>query len=175
MNLAVKIVLKIALKFCSTCKRVKIYRKLGVKIGDNCSIGNNVHFGSEPYLITLGNHVRVTEDVRFITHDGGIWVLRGLSDKYKGLDLISPITVGNNVHIGIGAVLMPGVKVGDNVIIGCGSIVTKDIPSNTVVAGVPARIIRTIEEYEEKNIHKALETKNLSGSEKKKFLINNFK
>ena len=166
---------RITLKLCSTSKRVQIYRKYGVKIGESCSIGNNVHFGSEPYLVTLGNHVRVTESVRFITHDGGMWVLRGLDDTYKEMDLISPIIVGNNVHIGIATIIMPGVIIGDNVIIGCGSIVTKNIPSNSVVAGVPARIIRTLKEYEDKNKSRMIQSRNYSNDEKKKILIEQFR
>lgn len=164
----------ITLKVCSTSKRAKIYRKYGVKIGNNCSIGNNVHFGSEPYLVTLGDHVRITESVRFITHDGGMWVLRDLDETYKELDLIHPIVIGNNVHIGIGAVIMPGVHVGNNVIIGCGSIVTKDVPSDTVVAGIPARVIRSIQEYAEKNQSRMIRTKMLSREEKKKYLLDRF-
>lgn len=55
---------------------IKYWRKKGVEIGDNCSICASVSFGSEPYLIKVGNHVRLTENVKFITHDGGVWVLR---------------------------------------------------------------------------------------------------
>ena len=55
---------------------VKYYRSLGVKIGKDCEIYTTVNFGSEPYLITLGDHVRVNENVQFVTHDGGVWVLR---------------------------------------------------------------------------------------------------
>lgn len=166
---------RIMLRLCSTSKRVQIYRKYGVKIGESCSIGNHVHFGSEPYLVTLGNHVRVTESVRFITHDGGMWVLRGLYDTYKEMDLIRPISVGDNVHIGIESIIMPGVVIGDNVIIGCGSIVTKDIPSNSVVAGVPARIIRTLKEYEDKNKSRMIRSRKCSSDDKKRFLIEQFR
>ena len=59
---------------------VKWLRKQGAKIGENCEIYQYVDFGSEPYLITLGNHVRVTNGVRFFTHEGGVYVVRHLYD-----------------------------------------------------------------------------------------------
>ncbi len=65
-------------------------RKRGVKIGDNCEIYSTVNFGSEPYLISIGNHVRITHGCRFITHDGGVWVLRELK-KDSSLDLFGGI------------------------------------------------------------------------------------
>lgn len=50
----------------------------GGKLGVDCEIYPDVEFGSEPYMITIGNHVRITNGVRFVTHDGGVWVLRNL-------------------------------------------------------------------------------------------------
>jgi acetyltransferase-like isoleucine patch superfamily enzyme len=70
---------------------------------------------------------------------------------------------------------MPGVSIGDNCIIGAGAIVTKDVPNNSVVAGVPARGIENIEEYAEKNEYKFLMTKGMSKEEKRNFLIKNIK
>ena len=61
---------------CSYEKRASILRKKGVKIGDNSEIYSTVSFGSEPYLISIGNNVRITAGVHFVTHDGGMWVLR---------------------------------------------------------------------------------------------------
>jgi maltose O-acetyltransferase len=55
-----------------------------------------------------------------------------------------PVTIGNNVWIGGGAIILPGVTIGDNVTIGAGSVVTKDIPSNTVAAGNPCRVLKKI-------------------------------
>jgi len=54
----------------------------------------------------------------------------------------APVTIGNNVWIGGGTIIMPGVKIGDNVVIGAGSVVTKDIPSNKVSYGNPCRVVR---------------------------------
>ena len=79
---------------------VSFIRSMGGKIGCNCSIGVDVHFGSEPYLVTIGNHVRITENVRFITHDGGLWVVRNRFLEYKNADLIKPIEIGNMSILG---------------------------------------------------------------------------
>lgn len=66
---------------------------------------------------------------------------------------------------------MPGVTIGDNVVIGAGSVVTKDIPSNVVAAGVPARLIRSTEEYKEKILAKAVYITALSGADIKEAIV----
>ena len=149
---------------------VGFIRRQGAKIGSDCSIASNVSFGSEPYMITIGDHVRLTENVRLITHDGGVWVVRHLYDEYREADLFGKIVIGNNVHIGVNAIVMPGVTIGNNVIVGCGAIVTHDIPDNSVAVGVPARVIETLDEYIEKNHNCFLNTKHCSAEEKRRIL-----
>lgn len=163
----------IALKLANEKKRPELLRKQGLNIGTGCSVANAVGFGSEPYLITIGDNVRITKNVQFITHDGGLWVVRNIYPKYSGADLIKPITVGNNVHIGIGATIMPGVHIGNNCVIGCGAIVTRDIPDNSIAVGIPAKVIESIEEYVAKNEKDFINTKGLSVEMKKKQLLNN--
>lgn len=80
----------------------------------------------------MGDHVEVTSGCKFITHDGGAWVLRELG--YQKMDVFGPIKIGNNVFIGMNTVILPNVTIGDNVVIGTGAVVTKDIPDNSVVA-----------------------------------------
>lgn len=63
------------------------------------------------------------------------------------MDIIAPITVGDNVYIGTGAYIMPGIVIGDNCVIGANSIVTHNIPANSVAVGAPAKVIKTIDEY----------------------------
>lgn len=120
-------------------KLVQFYRKQGVQIGKDCELYNTVHFGSEPYLITLGNHVRVTHGIWFITHDGGYWVLRDkkshLFNRFKNSDHILPIVVKDNVHIGINSIIMPGVTIGENSVVACGAVVTHNVPPNSIVWG----------------------------------------
>lgn len=157
--------------------KIKYARKAGVKIGEGCTLLGRVEWGSEPFLITIGNDVRITSGVSFVTHDGGVHVLRREWDGHEGnpdLDIFGRIQVGNNVFIGVRSTIMPGVTIGDNVVIGAGSIVTKDIPSNTVACGVPARPIRTLEEYAEKAKKNGVPTKRMSAEEKKAFLLENF-
>src|ERR1035437_5388123 len=95
----------------------KIYSKFsGVSFGRNVRIVGRIDFGSEPYLITIGNSV----------------------------------FIGNN------SIILPDITVGNNVVIGAASVVTKNIPDNVVVAGIPAKTIRTIDEYKSNSIKKAI-------------------
>lgn len=153
---------------------VKYWRKKGALIGDGCEIYSTASLGSEAYLVKLGDKVRVNSGVLFITHDGGVWVLRNIKEEYKGIDIIKPIEIGNNVHIGTNAIIMPNVKIGNNCIIGCGAIVTKDIPDNSIAVGVPARVIETIEDYENKHKEEFLQTKYMSSEDKRQFLLKHF-
>ena len=151
--------------FYARRKPIEFARRIGVFVVHSCrliSVSRST-FGSEPFLITLGDHVTVTSGVRFVTHDGGVWVFR---DEYPNIEVFGGIQIGNNVFIGINSVLMLGTKVGDNVVIGAGSVVRGVQPGNLVYAGVPVRPIMTIEEYREKSINRAIYTRGLSGEEK---------
>jgi acetyltransferase-like isoleucine patch superfamily enzyme len=130
----------------------------------------NPDFGSEPFLVSIGDHVSLT-GTQFVTHDGGVWVLR---DQHPDLDVIAPIEVGNNVFIGIGCTILPGVTIGNDVVIGAGSVVTRDIPSNVVAAGVPARVIKSLAEYREQTLLRSLATKLMDSEEKRRFLEHYF-
>ena len=80
-------------------------------------------------------------NVRFETHEGGVCCFR---DENMEIDIIKPISIGDNVYLGYEAVVLPGVTIGNNVIFGARAIVTKDIPSNSVAVGIPARVIKTL-------------------------------
>lgn len=144
-------------------------KSIGVRMGRDCRLlgVTTSTFGSEPYLVTLGDHVTVTGGVRFITHDGGVWVFR---QEYPAIDVIAPITIGDNVFIGLNTIAMPGVTIGDNCVVGAGSVVTRDIPAGSVAVGVPARVVRTIEEYKAKTLENALMIRNLPPSQKRQLL-----
>ncbi len=122
-----------------------------------------ISWGTEPWLISLGENVHITNGVKFVTHDGGTLLFRSI---IPDLEITKPITIGNNVYIGNDVLLLPGVTVGNNVVIGAGAVVTKDIPDNTVAAGVPARVIKTIDEYFEKLQRESIHLGNLRGYKK---------
>ena len=144
--------------------------KKGVKVGEKCRILTK-NFSSEPYMISIGDLSTVSIDVEFITHDGAVEVVRNIYSEYKNVDIIAPISIGKNVFIGAKAIILPGVNISDNSIVAAGSIVTKDIPSNVVVGGVPAKFICTLEEYVNKNKNKFLFTKMMSDKDKKEKVI----
>jgi acetyltransferase-like isoleucine patch superfamily enzyme len=137
-------------------------RSIGVTVGQECRL-IDVTFSTEPYLIHLGNHVSATK-THFETHDGGVWVVR---DKHPEIDIVRPIHVGNNVYFGHGCLVLPGATVGNNVVVGAGSIVSGDIPDNCVVAGVPAKVIKSVDEYETAALAKSSPTKGWTLEEKR--------
>lgn len=120
-------------------------RTKGVQVGNDCRIYIRV-FGSEPWMISIGNKVTITKGVMIITHDGSTWLM---NDEKGRRYLFRRVEIGNNVFIGVNSVIMPGVKIGDNVIIAAGSIVTKSVPSGTIIGGNPAKIIGDYESYKQ--------------------------
>lgn len=143
-------------------------RYLGVKIGKNCSI-QRCNFGSEPFLISIGDNVQITADVKFFTH-GGAWTLRSQFCK-PNLDFFGKIVIGDNVYLGNNALILPGVNISSNCIVGAGSVVTKSIPEGSIVAGNPARIIGTTEAFLKKALEKNLGCKGMNYKEKKEYLL----
>lgn len=153
--------------------RIAYARKLGVRIGDHCQIlaDPSMAFGTEPWLIKLGNHVDVTAGVCFLNHEGAMWCARWIDEKYKNEDLFLPITVGDNVMIGVNSLIMPGVHIGNNVIIGGHSVVTKDIPDGVIVAGMPAKQISSVDKFMAKLKEKeTYSTKRMNMDQKKTFI-----
>ena len=148
---------------------IKYARHIGVNVGDNCRL-LNIQYSTEPYLLKIGNHVSAT-NVRFETHDGGVWCFRKENPE---IDIIKPISIGNNVYLGYEAVVLPGVTIGNNVIIGARAMVTKDIPSNSVAVGIHARVIKTLEEYKEKTFKEADNSKHMDAVSKKAYYKNKY-
>ena len=117
---------------------INVVRGKNVKIGRNCSIMNNVLFMAAGG-ITIGDCSMIAANAQLITNN---------HDEYKRWILTcAPIEIKRNVWVGAGATILPGVTVGENAIVAAGAVVTKNVPDNAVVAGVPAKIIKYIEQH----------------------------
>lgn len=116
-----------------------------------CDYGYNIHVGENFYAnfdliildvckVTIGKNCMIAPRVSIYTAGHPV----GAQERLSGSEFGSPITIGDNVWIGGNAVINPGVNIGNNVVIASGAVVTRDIPDNVVVAGVPAKIIKNL-------------------------------
>ena len=143
----------------------KIIKKLFRKTKENfsivspfwCDYGYNIEVGDNFFanhnMIILDGAKVIFGDNVFIAPNCGFYTAGHPIDserRNEGLEYAYPIIVGNDVWIGAGVHVMPGVTIGDNVVIGAGSVVVKDIPSNSVAVGNPCKVIRAITEEDKK-------------------------
>jgi acetyltransferase-like isoleucine patch superfamily enzyme len=140
-------------------------RSLGVRVGNGVRFYgiSRQMFGSEPWFISIGSNCYITADVQFITHDGGTLILR---KEQPDLEWTAPIKIGDDVYIGIRAIILPGVSIGNRCIIGAGSVVTKDVPENSVAAGVPAKVLCSTDDYMARMKEKSLKCGHLPAEQK---------
>lgn len=127
-------------------EKVEIMRPFQCDNGKNITIGNNFTGNYNMVIldcnkVTIGNNVMIGPNT-LITSVGHPISPEGRR-KHKGLT--KPVVIGNDVWIGGNVTVLPGVNIGNNVVIGAGAVVTKDIPDNSLVLGVPGRVIRKIE------------------------------
>lgn len=119
-------------------------RRRGASIGENVDILDNCIIDPDHcFHIKIGNNVTFAPNVHVLAHDAS-------TKKFIGYTKVKNTTIGNNVFVGAGSLILPGVKVGDNVIIAAGSVVIKDVPNDTVFGGNPAQQISTTSSYLEK-------------------------
>lgn len=144
-------------------KRMALLKEILAEVGENCYVepplhanwGCHTHFGNNVYAnfnLTLvdDTDIYVGDSVLFgpnvVVAVAGHPVDPELRRKVAQFNL--PVHIGNNVWIGAGAIILPGITIGDNSVIGAGSVVTKDIPANVVAVGNPCRVLREIGEHD---------------------------
>lgn len=150
-------------------ERTKIIQKLFSHAGENITInghfdaiyGSHISVGSDVFingncffqdsnLISLGDRVIIAPDTKFYCGQHSLDATKRFGTRKDGSHYLvtttAPIKVGNDVWIGGNVTIIGGVTIGNNVIVGAGAVVTKDIPDNTVVGGVPARKLKSLPE-----------------------------
>lgn len=147
-----KVLKKIMLRqYYSSDTYVSFLKKRGCNIGDGTTFfapKNTIIDLTRPWLINIGKNVQITDGVTILTHGYDWSVLKGKYGEILGSS--GKVSIGDNVFIGVKTTILKGVSIGNNVIIGANSLVNKDIPDNSVVAGNPAKVICSIEDYYKK-------------------------
>lgn len=140
---------------------IRYLKSKGISIGDGTTIPHPKTVTidcSRPSLLTIGQNVRLNKDLTIQTHDFASMVFVNRDCEF--IPSFAPIHIGNNVYFGQKCTVLKGVTIGDNCIIGFGSIVTKDIPSNSVAVGRPAKVICSLDDYltkrKEKEVDEAI-------------------
>ncbi len=153
-------------------ERMRLLGEILGDMGENCYVepplhanwGCNTHFGSNVYAnfnLTLvdDNDIYIGDSVMFgpnvVVATAGHPVDAELRRRVGQYNL--PVHIGNNVWIGAGAVILPGIRIGDNSVIGAGSVVTRDIPADVVAVGNPCRVLRPLSERDKKYYYRDLE------------------
>ncbi|ANZ63736.1 acetyltransferase [Secundilactobacillus paracollinoides] len=128
--------------------------RLSVQAHFHCDYGKNIHVGDD-FLsnynltildiapVTMGNHVMIGPNVGIYTVNHPMTASGRREYKAKAL----PITIGNDVWLGGNVVILPGVTIGNNVVVAAGAVVNSDVPDNTLMAGVPAKPIKSLSEF----------------------------
>lgn len=136
-----------------------ILENSGIKIGKGTMFYDSRHINidrTRPYLLEIGEYCKITSGVTILTHDYSRSVLRRTYGEILGEGRKTKI--GNNVFIGMNAIILMGAHIGDNVIIGAGSVVSGCIPNNVVVAGNPGKVICTLDEFYHKRKSQVLDS-----------------
>jgi maltose O-acetyltransferase len=116
-----------------------------------CDYGFNIRIGDESFInyggivldvapVTIGDQVRIATGVQLLTADHPVDPV----ERRKGVELSRPITIGDGVWVGGGAIVCPGVTIGANSVVGAGSVLTRDIPPSVLAVGNPCRVVRSL-------------------------------
>jgi maltose O-acetyltransferase len=130
---------------------IKYLRSKHIRIGEGCYIfsPNHVSIDTErPHMLHIGDYCKITSGVKIMTHDYSRSVLCNLD--YGNVGEAGKTVIGNNCFLGLNALILMGTKIGDNCIVGAGSVCCGTYPSNSVIAGNPAKVICTLEDFHKK-------------------------
>ncbi len=140
-----KTILKhIKAKFCGEQDLDKLIRR-GLTIGkDFTRMGGVIIDPSHCWHISIGDHVTLAPRVHILAHDAS-------TKLFLNYTLVENTRIGNNVFVGAGSIVLPGVTIGNNVVIGAGSVVSQSIPDDSVAVGNPARVVKSLSAFLEEN------------------------
>jgi len=138
-----KVLVRLKIKKPIDYNSISYLRGRGVKIGEEVNIINTTIDYGHGFLVSIGNKVTLT-GVQILAHDASTQIPFGVSK-------VGRVTIGNEVFVGHGTIILPNVKIGNRVIIGAGSVVSKDIPDNSIAVGNPIRVIGTYDAFLEKH------------------------
>jgi len=144
-DFVINIVDLIARHFPYSRVRRQLFRLIGINIGKNVFIGNDVYVDIRyPNKITIEDNCIICTHVKIIAHND-------LPDSLKKYteETIKPVIIKKNTAVYLGAIILPGVTIGESSIVAAGAIVTKDVPPYTKVAGVPAKVIKRLKSGDE--------------------------
>ncbi len=140
-----KVLYLLRLKKRPVLSKIDQWRARGVQIGENFDAPDSAIDYCFGHLVTIGDNVTIS-GTTILAHDGS-------TKKFLGYSKVAPVTIGNNVFIGYGCIVLPGVTIGNKVIVGAGTVISKDIPDNVVVVrgnDAPYRVLCSFDEYIEK-------------------------
>jgi len=148
-------------------------RRLGVRIGEGCHFlgASEPMFGSEPYLIKIGNNVTLSRGCDFITHDGGVRQFRKIQPD---IDVMGTVVIDDDVFVGPNVVFLPDTHLGERCVVGAGSVVKGHFPADSYIAGNPARRTGSVQEYLDRVQKQLVPTSHMNSNEKRVFLENLF-
>ena len=136
------------LKLYMLKSKINKLEKKGMKIGGGTLLFPDLEaFGSEPYLIHIGENCLIAGGVKFITHDGAIRVINNKEDQKLISNKYGKINIKDNVYVGENSIIMPNVTIGPNACVLPGSVVYKDIPPNSISGGNPAGLKNTLDNF----------------------------
>lgn len=142
-------------------KKIEELVRNGLRIGKNVTIMPTAEIDdSYPYLISIGDNCSISKYVQLIAHDQATFKF-----SEDNLERLGKIEIKENCYIGQSAIILPGVTIGPNVLVAAGSVVNKDIPPNSCVAGVPARVYSKFDEFISRQVKQAKVRPNFSSKE----------